>query len=330
MDNTLLNSRARKWEEMGRPWFSGLASRREHKDFRRNAALSALAEEYLSASSRARWSISSTIGLLCLSVLLFVYVAKQWQGGLSTELALLKLSSYVMSIHLEPSKEQMVTVSEGSFRMVGRDDQDVRDVKFQKAFKLAKHEVTFDEYDRFALATGRKPPRDEGWGRGRRPVINVSFKDAADYPEWLSKTSGKVYRLPSEAEWEYAARSRGKDEIRADSSNEKDLGKYAWFAANSEGKTHEVGLKERNELGLHDMSGNVWEWVQDCWHNNYKGAPSDGGAWLDKNGGQCGGRVFRGGSWGDRPEFLRSSFRVGETAGYRLFNLGFRLAQDLE
>src|SRR5262249_6854879 len=142
------------------------------------------------------------------------------------------------------------------------------------SFKLGKYEVTFDEYDRFALATGKPLLVDQVWGRGRRPVINVSWEDARDFADWLSKQMGKHYRLPSEAEWEYAARSGGKDEVWAGTSDEKQLDNYAVFRKN---QTEIVGSRRPNDLGLYDMSGNVLEWIQDCWHLNYNGAPTDGG-----------------------------------------------------
>ena len=245
MDQTLLNSRARKWADMGKPWFSGLASRREEKDFRSGGVPTPLAKDYLTASARARWMTGSAAGLLSVIAFVSFYFAKQyWREGLATAQVLLRLRSYVMSIHLEPDKDQMVIVSAGSFRMVGRDDQPVRDVKFQKAFKLSKYEVTFDEYDRFALATGRKLPSDVGWGRGRRPVINVSWEEAEAYAKWLSDQTRKSYRLPTEAEWEYAARSGGKDEIWAGTSDQKQLPEYAVFGKTT--GTEPVGSKKPN------------------------------------------------------------------------------------
>jgi formylglycine-generating enzyme required for sulfatase activity len=226
----------------------------------------------------------------------------------------------------------MVEVKPGAFRMgnvggVGDEfEQSAHDVMIQKPFKLGKYEATFDQYDRFAVATGKPLPHDQDWGRGRRPVINVSWEDARDFAGWLSKQSGKRYRLPSEAEWEYAARSGGKDEIWAGTKNETELKEYAWYSGT---KTQEIGGKKPNGLGAHDMSGNVWEWVEDCWHANYTDAPSDGRAWKEETGGQCGRRVGRGGSWYFTPEVLRSSLRGWSYAGHRYNDIGFRLAQDL-
>jgi formylglycine-generating enzyme required for sulfatase activity len=172
-------------------------------------------------------------------------------------------------------------------------------------------------------------PNDEGWGRGRRPVINVSWQDAKDYAEWLSKQTGNHYRLPTESEWEYAARSGAKQEVWAGTSQDAELEEYAVYDKNSNGRTAEVGTKRANGFQLHDLSGNVWEWVEDCWHRDYNGAPSDGSAWGVAHGGDCGRRVLRGGSWGYAPVSLRVSDRVVDVADYRDDSIGFRLAQDI-
>jgi formylglycine-generating enzyme required for sulfatase activity len=193
------------------------------------------------------------------------------------------------------------------------------------AFYIDQYEVTFAEYDKFAKATGRNLPDDAGWGRGQRPVINVSWEDAKDYAAWLAEQTSKPYRLPTESEWEYAARSGGKDEVWAGTSDEEQLVDYAVYGGNS---TQSVGSKQPNGLRLYDMSGNVREWVEDCWHDNYEGAPSDGSARLEGGGGDCDLRVFRGGSWYDFPDFLRASTRLRYTPVGRFYFLGFRLAQD--
>jgi hypothetical protein len=213
MDQTLLENRARKWIDMGKPWFGGLASGRELRDFRRAGVPTRQAKSYLSASNRAWWMKAAT-GLAL--ALVFGFIARAWQQGLSVEHTWLKLKSTYAGIHVEP---EMVEVKAGPFQMGDfdgrgdKDEQPVHEVKLKKSFKLGKYEVAFDEYDRFALSTGNPLPRDEGWGRGQRPVINVSWEDARDFADWLSKKTGKRYRLPSEAEWEYAARSGRIDEI---------------------------------------------------------------------------------------------------------------------
>ena len=181
------------------------------------------------------------------------------------------------------------------------------------SFAIGACEVAFEEYDAFAKATGRELLDDEGWGRGQRPVINVSWEDAQAYAQWVSKQTGQPYRLPTEAEWEYVARSGDRQERWAGTSDEKQLDEYAVYATNSGNQTAEVGSKKANPFGLHDLSGNVWEWVEDCWHENYDQVPTKGEAWLETEGGECSRRMVRGGSWDFIPEFLRLSFRYVDT-----------------
>ena len=329
IDQTLLNSRAGKWVEMGEPWFSGLTTGRELKDFRRAGVPTAQAKAYLSASKRA-WRLKTFAGLAFASI--FLVIAWAWQQGLSVEHTWLKLKSTFARIHAEPA---MIAVNGGVFRMgdVGskgdNDERPAHEVQV-KRFAIGKYEITFEEYDRFALAKGRPLPFDQGWVGGRQPVINISWEDARDFAKWLADMTGKKYRLPSEAEWEYAARSGGKEEIWAGTSDETQLDDFAWSAKNSGNRSRTVGTtKLANGLKLHDMSGNVWEWVEDCWHSNYNAAPTDGRAWQSENGVVCGQRVIRGGSWRNDPEDVRSSYRGRLNADLRDRSIGFRLAQDL-
>ena len=184
--------------------------------------------------------------------------------------------------------------------------------------------MTFDEYDLFAKANNQTLPDDKGWGRGKRPVIKVSWKDATAYASWLSEVTGKSYRLPSEAEWEYTTRAGTTSEYYwGDSANDAD--NFAWFGGNSEGKTHPVGKKQPNAFGLYDLVGNVWEWMADCWHHDYEHAPDDGIAWET---GDCTLRVLRGGSWSYGQDYLRSAFRFRFYPGFRYDFIGFHLAQD--
>ncbi|MDF0665395.1 MAG: SUMF1/EgtB/PvdO family nonheme iron enzyme [Nitrospira sp.] len=233
----------------------------------------------------------------------------------------------------------MVRIAPGSFMMKSEPSQSsgrlsfllqpgpVHKVHITKPFAIARYETTFDEYDRFARAAGRPLPEDKEWGRGSRPVINVSWDDANAYAQWLSQQTGNRYRLPTEAEWEYAASSGGEDEVWAGTSDESQLKQYAVYDTN---RTGPVGSKKPNGLGLYDMTGNVSELLEDCWHDNYKAAPSNGSAWLEANGDDCGERVIRGGSWFSGPEYLRVSNRTGLDAGSWGDDIGFRLAQDLE
>jgi formylglycine-generating enzyme required for sulfatase activity len=193
-----------------------------------------------------------------------------------------------------------------------------------KSFAIARYPVTFDEYDQFVLdSSDQDLPDDKGWGRGKRPVINVSWNDAMAYANWLKAKTGKPYRLPTEAEWEYAARAGTSSDYYWGQGNIKD---FAWFTENSGGKTQPVGEKKPNAFDLHDMSGNVWEWVQDHWHENYDHAPGDGTAWLtDKDSSS---RVLRGGSWFDIARYLRSADRHKLTLDSCFSYVGFRLAQN--
>jgi formylglycine-generating enzyme required for sulfatase activity len=164
-----------------------------------------------------------------------------------------------------------------------------------------------------------------GFGRGQRPVINVSWYDAECYKQWLTKKTGSKYRLPTEAEWEYAARARTNTVFYW---GNEDPNKYAWFSRNSDGKTQPVRQKKPNKFGLYDMSGNVSEWVLDCFHENYNNAPTDGTAWEQLNDGDCGYRMLRSGSWYNTDFNLRSEFRGLNFPGYLNDDIGFRLAQN--
>jgi len=195
-------------------------------------------------------------------------------------------------------------------------------VKIEAPLAVGRYAVTFEEYDRFADATTREKPRDEGWGRGRRPVINVSWEDAKAYVDWLSNETGQAYRLLSEAEWEYAARAGTTtrhwwgDEITSENAN---------FGGNVR-RTSEVGTYRMNRWALYETNGNTWEWGEDCWNEDYEGAPDDGSAWTS---GDCNQRIIRGGSWKSKPGILRAAYRNRHKAGHRENNIGFRVARTL-
>lgn len=230
------------------------------------------------------------------------------------------------------SGPEMVVIPAGTYQMgdihgMGRErEKPVHTVHIRNAFALGRYQVTFDDYDQYAKLINRELPSHEGWGRGRRPLIRVSWDEAVEYTKWLSSQTDKRYRLPTEAEWEYAARSGGKDEIWAGTSDENQLAEYAVF---SKKQTEPVGSRNPNGIGLYNMSGNVWEWVEDCWQENYNGAPTDGSAWLEAGGGDNNQRVLRGGSWKNAPESVRASHRGWANPDYRNTTVGFRLAQDL-
>ena len=157
-------------------------------------------------------------------------------------------------------------------------------------------------------------------------MIGVSWHDAKEYAAWLSRKTGKTYRLLSEAEWEYAARAGTTMRYAFGDTIGKSQAQYSEDASGSAGKTAEVGSFPANKFGLHDLHGNVWEWVEDAWHPNYQGAPGDGSVWA---GGDTSLRVQRGGSWLSFPVVLRSASRHWYRPSNRYRDLGFRLARTL-
>ena len=241
---------------------------------------------------------------------------------------------------------EMVVVPSGSFMMGSPSHEELRDddegpvhqVTIAVPFAVGVYEVTFAEWDACVAAggCGGYRPDDEGWGRGRRPVMNVSWEDAQSYVEWLSGRTGHRYRLLSESEWEYAARAgtmgpfHTGSTISTDQANYYGRWSYPGGARNpngiDRGQTVPVGSFPANGFGLHDMHGNVWEWVQDCWNFSYTGAPNDGSAWES---GDCSERVLRGGSWYNEPWFLRSANRSWLNTGNRFNEIGFRVARTL-
>ena len=241
-------------------------------------------------------------------------------------------------------KPEMVRIAAGSYLMGCGEGDRCSDDELPahrvsiKAFELGKYEVTFEEYDLFAEATGRPTPGDEGWGRGKRPVINVSWEDAQAYAAWLSERTGQQYRLPTEAEWEYAARagtttlfSTGEC-IHTDQANYDGNYDFNDCGANTgvyRQTTVPVNQLLPNPWGLHHVHGNVWEWTQDCWHDSYNGAPVDGTAWLEGESGDCDRRVVRGGGWYSEPDFVRSAIRDRLNTDEAFNILGFRLARTL-
>ena len=228
---------------------------------------------------------------------------------------------------------EMVVVPAGSFVMGSNkssDEQPTHSVNL-RSFLMGKTEVTQEQWE---AVMGYNPTTKKGL---TLPMTQVTWDDIQRFIAKLNQKTGQKYRLPSEAEWEYAARagtatewSFGDDESR--------LGNYAWFARNSGGKAQAVGQKLPNAFGLFDMHGNVWEWTQDCQHNTYAGAPTDGSAWTTGCLNTL--RVLRGGSWASSPSVLRSAYRGRSNPDGRFFtgqNLpsnpsdgdGFRLARDL-
>jgi len=225
---------------------------------------------------------------------------------------------------------KMVAIPGGSFQMGsssgGIDENPVHRVTVP-AFKMGETEVTFAQWDACVSAGGcSHSPKDEGWGRGNRPVVNVSYDDITEeYIPWLNQITGQTYRLPSEAEWEYAARAGTTTKYNWGN----DIGRNQ---ANCDGcgsgwdneKTVPVKSFSANAYGLYDMHGNVYEWTQDCVNDSYSGAPSNGKAWQRAD---CEYRVLRGGSWRTVPHYLRSAFRDWNSSSSRSNDSGFRLVQ---
>jgi formylglycine-generating enzyme required for sulfatase activity len=225
----------------------------------------------------------------------------------------------------------MLELEGGSFEMGKRralpnDDAGPAHEVTVPGFLIGASEVTFEEYDRFVRATARRFPNDFGWGRGRRPVLDVSWYDARAYADWLSRRTGKAYRLPTEAEWEYAASAGRRSPFWWGYGLEK--GRAVCFDCGTMWdniSTAPVGTFEPNPLGLYDTTGNAMEWVQDCYHPNYIGAPLDGSARDD---GSCSMRVARGGAFNKPARSMYSTARQRFAAETRLNMLGFRLARD--
>ena len=236
---------------------------------------------------------------------------------------------------------QMVVLPTGNFTMgspnteTGRlsNEGPTRTVTISKRIAMGRYEVTFDDYKRFTddSTTTQTLPADSGWGRGTRPVINVSWNDAKAYARWLSTQTSKSYRLASEAEWEYAARA-GTDTAysfgNTISCSQARYGRGGGGCSNSQDGTVPVGSFAANAFGLFDMHGNVAEFVEDCHVNTYTGAPSDGSARTTG----CGANVLavvRGGSWGSDSRFLRAATRGRLFLSFANRSTGFRLVQDL-
>jgi formylglycine-generating enzyme required for sulfatase activity len=238
---------------------------------------------------------------------------------------------------------EMIVVPAGAFTMGSPDDEPERNknegpqrqVTFARPFAVGRYAVTFDEWDACVAAGGCDGylPSDQGWGRGRRPVIHVSWYDAKAYLAWLSRLTGKTYRLPTEAEREYVARAGTTtpfwfgDRIALDQANFDDKHPYNnGPAGGTRGMTLPVDAFAPNPWGLYQVHGNVWDWVEDCFHAGYAGAPSDGSAWIS---GECAKRISRGGAWLDQPRFLRSAFRLGDAPTRRYDFQGFRVVRVL-
>jgi formylglycine-generating enzyme required for sulfatase activity len=209
---------------------------------------------------------------------------------------------------------EMVVIPAGSFEM--GDAYSRHTVTFAQPFAIGKFEVTQREWK---TLMGFNPSNFNGCDAC--PVENVSWTDTQDFIKRLNKKTGKNFRLPSEAEWEAACRGGESHQY----CGSDDISTVAWYGENSDGKTHPVGTKQANGYGVYDMSGNVWEWVEDGWHKNYTGAPVDGSAWQASDSSH----ILRGGSWYYDPMIIDAAERNWNVPSFRYSTLGFRLARSL-
>lgn len=231
-----------------------------------------------------------------------------------------------------PACPVLVSVPAGSFTM-GSSASDPAEkpphhVTIGQPFAIGRYEVTVEQWNACADAGGCQRIPTVAESAKNAPVRDVSWDDAQQYVAWLSKATGKTYRLPTEAEWEYAARGGTAsafwwgDQMRKGNANCKDCGE-PW----SQDGPAPVGSFAANPYGLHDVNGSVWEWVADCWHSTYKNAPADGRAWNEN---ACGSRVIRGGSWREGASYMVSSTRFKYSPSVRQSQNGFRVARDMK
>lgn len=220
----------------------------------------------------------------------------------------------------------------------GNESQHVVDIV--RPFAIGRYALTFEQYDACVKDGACDNANDGGWGRGTRPAINISWDDSQRYLAWLSKKTGARYRLPTEAEWEYAARAGtttarwwGDGISRTDAKygpdlcpQQKNCGGFASGSGNWL-TSAPVGSFPPNPAGLYDMLGNTWQWTSDCWHSDYTGAPGDGRSWDEP---ACKKHVARGGSWTDTPSFIRSATRLGLVADGRRGWIGLRVVRELD
>jgi serine/threonine-protein kinase PpkA len=247
-----------------------------------------------------------------------------------------EISSQVIT-SIKSDGPEMISIPTGSFFMGNKDDpltMPVHKVTISKPFAMSKYEITFDDYDMFAQATNRALPSDNRWGRGNRPVINVNFEDARAYARWLSETTGKKYRLPTESEWEYVARADtnslfwwGNDVKEASGRANCRRGCNSKFSGLFGAKTAPVGSYQANGFGIYDTAGNVSEWVEDCFTDNYTLHPKNGQAMLVKS---CDSHVVRGGSAKDNAERLANHIRDYHRTEIFDVHLGFRVVMELQ
>ena len=223
-----------------------------------------------------------------------------------------------------PDKPEVIFVQGGTFNMGSNTQDDEKPIHSVtvNSFSIGKYPVTVGQYKKFCEATGRQMPEAPSWGwNNSHPMVMVNYNDAVSYCNWLGEEYGGDYRLPTEAEWEYAARGGNKSNSYTYSGS-NDLESVGWFSDNAGGQTNRVGRKKPNELGIYDMSGNVCEWCRDWYSDSYYAtSPKD-----NPKGPPTGEyRILRGGGWTDTAEYCRFAFRHFNSPGYRDNDYGFRV-----
>lgn len=341
-----LNDARDEWLRTGRDTGALLSGARlaEAKRWRRQRSdLNSEELNFIGRSTGLKHSRLAIVAALSVVLILGVVFAR-WtdQERVSARAGFYLLLAKAGIYYLQP---EMVPMPGGSFRMgslpsdpADRDEERPQHEVKVKPFRISRYEATFDEYDVFAHliqsdggCQDEHPvepiTKDEYWERGKRPVINISWPDAVCYVEWLSKKTGQRYRLPTEAEWEYAARAGTETVYWWGNEVDKKRANCAGCGSQWDGKqTALVGSFGPNPWKLYDTAGNVWEWVQDCYDTNYEEARADGTA---RETGDCTKRVIRGGSWASFPGGLRSAHRIWADPDTRNSDVGLRLAQDL-
>lgn len=226
-------------------------------------------------------------------------------------------------------EENFVKLPQGIYLMgseLRENEQPIHEVEIAYDIAMSKYLVTVEEYMLFAQATGVEMPEEKHVHLGLNvPIRRLTWLSAVAYCKWLSEREGKTFRLPTEAEWEYACRA-GSYTKYCFGDDVSELGDYAWYKENSLKVTHDVGTKKANAWGLYDMHGNIWEWCSDRYAENYETVPKDGSAHMVRS---EKGMVLRGGAWSAKPENLRSAVRINLGANSRNYFVGFRVVVEL-
>lgn len=280
-------------------------------------------------------------GVSAVVFVLLLLFPQAWAGGKTSGKKFFKDCSTCPEMVVIPAGEFLMgTLREGDDWRMAEVPQ--HKVKIDYRYAVSRYEVTFAQWDACVKAKGCSgySPSDEGWGRGKRPVMNVSYKDAKNYVGWLTTVTGKNYRLLSEAEWEYAARAGTTTRFHTGdclNSSQEHVSSYGRVKdercrredGNISEQTSEVGRYKPNAFGLHDMHGNVAEWVADCFHGNYDGAPTDGSVWRTGCNRNEPSQVVRGGSVAVSDSRSRSASRGYLGSEKRGNAVGFRVAVSL-